>query len=147
MRPDVDVAYMSPRASLADVSTGSRLRVSMQAGPVSLIPRRIDSDIADALDALDPDVLPEFDVSGTIDQVCREIGSALGSRAEPETPVIAWLRRDVANLAGLFASVTGAERRGFSGGDQGWEQITLFFDRLKERAYPEALASHARSVV
>ena len=37
--------------------------------------------------------------------------------------------------------------RGFSGGDEGWDQITGFFDRLTERSYPEALATDARSFV
>ncbi len=37
--------------------------------------------------------------------------------------------------------------RGFSGGDEGWEQIGKFFDRLKERSYPELVSSHARSFV
>ncbi|MDQ2774283.1 MAG: DUF5947 family protein [Acidobacteriota bacterium] len=37
--------------------------------------------------------------------------------------------------------------RGFSGGDEGWEQIGKFFDHLKERAYPEAVTSYARSFV
>lgn len=37
--------------------------------------------------------------------------------------------------------------RGFSGGDEGWEQIGKFFDRLKERAYPETAGSYARSFV
>lgn len=37
--------------------------------------------------------------------------------------------------------------RGFSGGDEGWEQIGKFFDQLKERSYPEAVGSHARSFV
>jgi len=37
--------------------------------------------------------------------------------------------------------------RGFSGGDEGWEQIGIFFDRLKEGSYPESVSSHARSFV
>ncbi len=37
--------------------------------------------------------------------------------------------------------------RGFSGGDEGWEQIGKFFDRLKERSYGEAVSSHAGSFV
>ncbi len=37
--------------------------------------------------------------------------------------------------------------RGFSGGDEGWAQIGKFFDRLKERSYPESVSSHARSFV
>lgn len=37
--------------------------------------------------------------------------------------------------------------RGFSGGDEGWEQIGRFFERLKERSYPEAMDTHARSFV
>jgi hypothetical protein len=35
--------------------------------------------------------------------------------------------------------------RGFSGGDEAWEQITQFFDLLKERSYPVEVASRARS--
>ncbi|HEX4227944.1 MAG TPA: DUF5947 family protein [Bryobacteraceae bacterium] len=37
--------------------------------------------------------------------------------------------------------------RGFSGGDEGWEQIARFFEQLKERSYPEAVNAHARSFV
>jgi hypothetical protein len=37
--------------------------------------------------------------------------------------------------------------RGFSGGDEGWEQIGRFFDQLKEHSYPEAVNAHARSFV
>lgn len=37
--------------------------------------------------------------------------------------------------------------RGFSGGDEGWEQIGKFFDRLKGCSYPEAVKSYARSLV
>ncbi len=36
--------------------------------------------------------------------------------------------------------------RGFSGGEEGWKQITSFFDRLKERATP-GVAAYARSIV
>lgn len=37
--------------------------------------------------------------------------------------------------------------RGFSGGDEGWEQIGKFFERLKDHSYPEAMDTHARSFV
>jgi hypothetical protein len=37
--------------------------------------------------------------------------------------------------------------RGFSGGEEGWEHISRFFNRLKELAYPEALRKDARSFV
>lgn len=37
--------------------------------------------------------------------------------------------------------------RGFSGGDEGWQQIGNFFDKLKERSYPTTVSSHARSFV
>jgi hypothetical protein len=37
--------------------------------------------------------------------------------------------------------------RGFSGGEEGWDQITRFFDRLKERASPEVVTPYARSFV
>jgi hypothetical protein len=37
--------------------------------------------------------------------------------------------------------------RGFSGGEEGWDQITSFFDRLKEQSYSEAAAPHARSFI
>jgi hypothetical protein len=37
--------------------------------------------------------------------------------------------------------------RGFSGGEEGWEQIRRFFDGLKERSYPEAQTRDARSFV
>lgn len=37
--------------------------------------------------------------------------------------------------------------RGFSGGEEGWNQITGFFDRLKERSSPILVNSHARSLV
>lgn len=37
--------------------------------------------------------------------------------------------------------------RGFSGGEEGWSQITGFFDRLKERSLPVAVNSHARSFI
>lgn len=37
--------------------------------------------------------------------------------------------------------------RGFSGGEEGWDQIARFFSRLKERSYPEAVGTHARSFV
>ncbi|MBV8828993.1 MAG: hypothetical protein JO108_07150 [Acidobacteriaceae bacterium] len=36
--------------------------------------------------------------------------------------------------------------RGFSGGEEGWLRIREFFDALKERSYPEAVA-HAGSVL
>jgi len=37
--------------------------------------------------------------------------------------------------------------RGFSGGEEGWEQISLFFDRLKERCSPQTVTPYARSSV
>jgi hypothetical protein len=37
--------------------------------------------------------------------------------------------------------------RGFSGGDEGWEQIERFFAQLKEHSYPETVNGHARSFV
>lgn len=37
--------------------------------------------------------------------------------------------------------------RGLSGGEEGWQQITGFFDRLKERCCREALTTSARSFV
>ena len=37
--------------------------------------------------------------------------------------------------------------RGFSGGDEGWEQIGRFFSELKERSYPEAANARSRSLV
>jgi hypothetical protein len=37
--------------------------------------------------------------------------------------------------------------RGFSGGEEGWQQITGFFERLKQRCAPEAVSTHARSFV
>jgi hypothetical protein len=37
--------------------------------------------------------------------------------------------------------------RGFSGGDEGWEQIEKFFEQLKKHSYPEAVNGHARSFV
>lgn len=37
--------------------------------------------------------------------------------------------------------------RGFSGGDEGWEQIGRFFAQLEEHSYPEAVNGHARSFV
>ncbi len=37
--------------------------------------------------------------------------------------------------------------RGFSGGEEGWEKIREFFDNLKERSYPEAVGSHAGSLI
>lgn len=46
--------------------------------------------------------------------------------------------------------LTGVVRRywrGFSGGEEGWEQVGNFFAGLRERSYPEAAASHARSLV
>jgi hypothetical protein len=33
--------------------------------------------------------------------------------------------------------------RGFSGGEEGWNQVTKFFDRLKERCSMEAPTAHA----
>lgn len=46
--------------------------------------------------------------------------------------------------------LTGIVRKywhGFSGGEEGWEQIRHFFGQLKKRSYPRAVASHARSFV
>jgi hypothetical protein len=37
--------------------------------------------------------------------------------------------------------------RGFSGGEDGWDQIARFFDRLKERSYSGVPVHNARSVV
>lgn len=37
--------------------------------------------------------------------------------------------------------------RGFSGGEEGWDQITRFFDRLKERSSPEAVTTYARPFI
>jgi hypothetical protein len=37
--------------------------------------------------------------------------------------------------------------RGFSGGDEGWDQIMRFFNSLKERSYPETVSTNARSFV
>ena len=37
--------------------------------------------------------------------------------------------------------------RGFSGGDEGWEQIGRFFEQLREHSYPEAVNGHARSLI
>ena len=37
--------------------------------------------------------------------------------------------------------------RGFSGGEEGWEQIRQFFAQLKERSYPVSAGSYARSFV
>ncbi|MBV8809107.1 MAG: hypothetical protein JO033_10570 [Acidobacteriaceae bacterium] len=37
--------------------------------------------------------------------------------------------------------------RGFSGGEDGWEQISLFFDRLRERSHANSEGGHARPVV
>jgi len=35
--------------------------------------------------------------------------------------------------------------RGFSGGDEGWQQINRFFEQLKERSYPHNVSSYAGS--
>jgi Family of unknown function (DUF5947) len=37
--------------------------------------------------------------------------------------------------------------RGFSGGEEGWAKIREFFDSLKQRSYPEAVGSHAGSLI
>jgi hypothetical protein len=37
--------------------------------------------------------------------------------------------------------------RGLSGGEEGWNQIAQFFDRLKERSSPEAAFTYARPLV
>jgi Family of unknown function (DUF5947) len=37
--------------------------------------------------------------------------------------------------------------RGFSGGDEAWNQIAQFFSALRERAYPKTTDSYARSFV
>lgn len=37
--------------------------------------------------------------------------------------------------------------RGLSGGEEGWTQISLFFERLRERSLPEKTPSYARSLI
>jgi len=37
--------------------------------------------------------------------------------------------------------------RGFSGGDEAWNEIAGFFNQLRERSYPKAVNSYARSIV
>ncbi|HEX4748930.1 MAG TPA: DUF5947 family protein [Bryobacteraceae bacterium] len=37
--------------------------------------------------------------------------------------------------------------RGFSGGEEGWEQISGFFDHLKERCTPQIATTYARSFI
>lgn len=46
-----------------------------------------------------------------------------------------------------LAGIVRAYWRGFSGGEEGWHQITRFFDRLKEHSSPEALRTDARPFV
>lgn len=46
--------------------------------------------------------------------------------------------------------LTGIVRKywhGFSGGEEGWAKIYEFFDSLRQRSYPEAVGSHAGSLV
>ncbi|MFL6448169.1 MAG: DUF5947 family protein [Bryobacteraceae bacterium] len=47
-------------------------------------------------------------------------------------------------------TLTGVVRkhwRGFSGGDEAWNQIAQFFTELRKRSYPKAISSNARSFV
>ena len=37
--------------------------------------------------------------------------------------------------------------RGLSGGEEGWNQIALFFERLRERSIPQRTSSYARSLI
>jgi hypothetical protein len=116
VRTDVDAVYTSPRASLTGAASAARLRVSMQAGPICLIRRLLDAAVAEGLDHADPATLPTLDASGTLDRIRSEIGSVLGPPDAPApddgtlAPALSWLRRDVLDLAGLFAAAVGVDR-------------------------------------
>lgn len=109
MQPDTSAVYTSPKAALHGAAAGARLHLSMQAGPICLVPRVLDGAIAAALDAADPSTFPTMDVSGPADRLWREILAAFAPGVLSASPLLAWLRADVLNLVALFTAAAAVE--------------------------------------
>ena len=105
MRPEVGAVYRSPHAPLTGPAAARTTRQALQAGPICLMPRQLDPDVADGLDALSPDDLPHFDVSGASTRVRAAVEAA--SSPSSRSTALDWLRNDILGLVDLYASATG----------------------------------------
>ncbi len=105
MSPDVLATLPSPDTVLTGRAATERLRLSMQAGPICLLPRTLPFAVATALDQADPEDFPRLDVSGPWMSVRRAAAaaSAVEGRA---APVIHWLCDDVTALIALYVEAT-----------------------------------------
>ena len=105
MRPDVGAVYRSAHAPLTGPAATRTTRQALHAGPICLMPRRLDPAVADGLDALAPDDLPRFDVSGAPARVRAAVAAAVPT--SERAIVLDWPREDIIGLVDLYASATG----------------------------------------
>lgn len=110
MQPDAAAVYLSPKAPIVGPSASTRLRLAMRSGPVCLVPRLLDDAFVACIDGMPPAALPAMDVSGSIERVRQEVEAALAPSDGVLSPAMAWLRQDLIDLSGLFASGIGVKR-------------------------------------
>lgn len=107
MQPDAagPLSHVAPRCP----SGRALARGPLAGGPIALVHRDIPAAMATALDAVDPEHLPRLRLRGAPAHMAAALKTRLHALGFGPPPELAdWLAEDVAALAGLYRSVTGA---------------------------------------
>lgn len=125
MPPEVDAVYCSPNSAITGSAAAMRLRLSLQGGPICLIPRTLPRSVASILHTAASDAIPTFKVTAPLFRARTEVGAAFEKESCLGTTAT-WLRDDVLALVDLYAEAFNAA----------WLQISLtHVDRTGQRAF------------
>lgn len=152
MRPDGQATATTPGGSASFVERRS-LRASLQAGPISLVPRTLDPAIAAALDGVPPDHLPRLRAAGDEETLRRSIRNALAEVGFAPAWLSDWLLEDVIFLVRLYRDLIKVRKPGlrleavetdacsqFHADNVGFRLVTTYRGPGTEWLHPHTLA-------
>lgn len=82
---------------------------TLDAGPIAILPQRFDPRLAEAIDAVPPDHLPELQVVGSMQAVAESIARQLARCGIEHAWLKDWLAQNIVFQASLFSQLTRAK--------------------------------------